>query len=46
MLGRKTDPMYTEFSLTAASLADSLGITLADLVGILIQVRMNVLALL
>ncbi|GMH32514.1 hypothetical protein BSKO_00348 [Bryopsis sp. KO-2023] len=37
LLSKEVEPRYVEFSLTAASLADSFGITLADLAGIFIQ---------
>ena len=38
LLSQEIEPEYREFSLGAASLADSLGIALADAAGILIQV--------
>ena len=39
LISREVDPAYVEFSLGAASLADSLGVALADVAGILIQAR-------
>jgi hypothetical protein len=38
LLSREVEPRLREFSLAAASLADSVGIALADITGILIQV--------
>ena len=38
LISRDIDPKYREFSLSAASLGDSLGIAFADVTGILIQV--------
>lgn len=37
LIAREVEPQYREFSLAAASLADSAGIALADVAGILIQ---------
>ncbi|KAK9802021.1 hypothetical protein WJX73_002286 [Symbiochloris irregularis] len=37
LIGKEVDPAYREFSLTAASVADSVGITLADLAGVLLE---------
>lgn len=38
LLSREVEPCLREFSLAAASLADSVGIALADICGVLIQV--------
>ncbi len=38
LLSREVQPCLQEFSLAAASLADSVGIALADICGVLIQV--------
>lgn len=38
LLSREVEPRLREFSLAAASLADSVGIALADICGVLIQV--------
>ncbi len=37
LISREVEPEAVEFSLAAASLADSAGIAVADVVGILIQ---------
>jgi hypothetical protein len=37
LLSKEVPPSLREFSLSAASLADSVGIALADIAGILIQ---------
>lgn len=37
LISREVPSQYREFSLAAASLADSLGVALADVCGILIQ---------
>jgi battenin len=37
LISKEVPPQYREFSLGAASLADSLGVALADVCGILIQ---------
>lgn len=37
LISAEVPPQYKEFSLGAASLADSLGVALADAAGILIQ---------
>ncbi|EIE19722.1 hypothetical protein COCSUDRAFT_54594 [Coccomyxa subellipsoidea C-169] len=37
LLSREVEPRLREFSLAAASLADSVGIALADICGVLIQ---------
>jgi hypothetical protein len=39
LLARDAPPPVREFSLAAASLADSLGVACADVAGVLIQVR-------
>ena len=39
LLSREVEPEFREFSLSAASLGDSLGIATADIFGILIQVN-------
>ena len=38
LLAKEVEPSLREFSLAAASLADSVGIALADICGILVQV--------
>lgn len=37
LLSKEVEPAYCEFSLTAASIADSFGTAMADLAGILVQ---------
>lgn len=37
LLSREVEPQYKEFSLAAASVADSIGIAIADVAGILLQ---------
>ena len=38
LISKDVEPEYKEFSLSAASLGDSLGIAFADVFGILLQV--------
>lgn len=37
LISKEVEPQHREFSLGAASLADSVGVALADVAGILIQ---------
>lgn len=39
LLAKEVEPSLREFSMSAASLADSFGIALADICGILVQAR-------
>lgn len=41
LISKDVDPRYREFSLSAASLGDSLGIAFADVTGIFIQVSLS-----
>ena len=41
LLAKEVEPSLREFSMSTASLADSVGIALADLCGILVQARLR-----